>query len=183
MVEAIDVAAPIVAVGAAFILYVLIGRSNLLADADWWETARRRVLPQLNRFARRNGLGYAAYELSEREFAGRLEIDPEETETVLEALGFARMPLAAFKYAPDGRSEVGSWAKRDGLFARRQLHVMLFEADDAGTDLYAHDEYNAFNPATAAQHYLGISYDPTAGVERVRTLIRTRTDHELERAV
>lgn len=179
MVEAIDVAAPIVAAVGAFVLHVIIGRSNLGADADWWEDVRRGVLPQLNRFARRNGLGYAAYDLDEREFAGSLALEPEETELVLQALGFTRMPLAAFKYAPDGRPEIGSWARRDRLVAKRQLHVMLFEGEEGQTDLYAHDEYNAFNPATSTLHYLGIGYDPAEGVRQLRELIDSRTAHRL----
>lgn len=182
MVEALDVAAPIIAIVAGYALYFKLGRSNLGADDDWWEGIRRGVLPQLNRFARRRGFGYAAYHLSPAEYAGRLELPAERVERLLEDTGFERMPLAAFKYAPDDRPEVGSWAFREEgpLIAGRQDHVMLFEAEGA-TDLFAHNEFNAFNPFTATLHYLGIDIDVALGVSRVRQRLLEQTGWEVER--
>jgi len=73
---------------------------------------------------------------------------------------------------PDGRTEAASWARRDALLARRQTHVILFEADD-GVDIYAHEEPNALNPLTAWRHYRGRGYDPAAGVATVREWLNT----------
>lgn len=186
MAGALDIAAPIVAVVAAYLVYYVIGRSSLGADADWWETVRRTTLPQLNRLAARNGLGYAAYTLSWDEYVGRLEIPPERVEVLLEEAGFERMPLAAFKYDPVGRPEVGSWAYRDGhpLTAARQDHVMLFAVGDGerpmATDLYAHNEFNAFNPAFAVAHYLGVEYRPAVGIANVKRRLLEQTGWQVD---
>jgi hypothetical protein len=158
-VSATEVAAPLVAL-AGILLYLRLGRRRYGADADFWEVIRRTLLPQLNRLARRNGWGYAAYELSEAEFVGNVPASPEVFEKSIEGHGLLRMPLAAFKYAPDGRPEVGSWAWRSSLLARLQLHIIIFEAEDGTTDVYGHIEFNAYNPATALLHYTGAKYIP-----------------------
>lgn len=179
MVSALQIAAPLVAIIAVWVLYVRLGRSHLGADDDWWEAIRRLVLPQLNRVARRNGWGYAAYTLTWGEYAGRVHLGEEAFEKNLEALGFERMPLAAFKFDPSGRPEAGSWAYRDSLFAERQLHVIIFNHGGGAIDIFAHDEYNAFNPATALQHYLGVDYDPGAGVQQFIEMWSGRTGHPI----
>lgn len=160
--EPIEIAAPLVA-GAGLSAYLYLGKRHYGADADYWEVIRRSLLPQLNRFARREGLGYAAYKLTEEEFIGTYPQTPEEFEERLEELGFERQLLSAFKYAPDGREEVGSWAWRPSQLSRYQLHVIPFEREpergsEPTTDAAAHFEYNARNPATALLHYIGAVY-------------------------
>ena len=138
--------------------------------ADWWELLRRRGLPLLDRLARRRlpGQHYAAYTLSLDEVVGTIDASPEEVEQLLWDSGAKRMPLAAYKTLPDGRTEVGSWAWRDGLLAPKQTHVMLFDGDNGRTLVAAHKEANALNPFTALDHYLGRGYDVPAGERAVR---------------
>lgn len=160
--EPIEIAAPVVAL-AGLSAYLYLGRQHYGADADYWEVIRRSLLPQLNRLARRNGWGYAAYRLTEAEFIGTFDMPPEEFEERLEELGFERMPLAAFKYAPDGREEVGSWAWRPSMLSRFQIHIIPFESRETldgvpRTDAAGHLEYNAYNPLTAFGHYTGLMY-------------------------
>lgn len=160
----LDVAAPVVALLGLY-LYLRLGRAHYGPEADYVEVIRRSVLPQLNRLARRRGWGYTAYRLGRDEFVGYIEDDPEVVEERLHAAGYERMPLAAFKYSPDGRPEVGSWAWRESLLATRQVHVMLFETGDGeATEVYAHDEFNAYNPRVALAHYLGLGYVPLGGL-------------------
>jgi len=116
-------------------------------------------------------VGYAAYELEQREYAGRIGASVETVDELLAARGFERMPLSAWKTLPDGRSEAGSWARREGLLADRQLHVMLFRTGDGATDLYVHDEFNAYHPRHAAKHYHAVDYDPQAGYCQLQTLL------------
>lgn len=175
----IEIAAPLVAL-AGLLLYLHLGPKQYGPRADWWETLRRTVLPQLNRLAQRNGWGYAAYTLSPEEYIGTSERPPEMFEQFLSDHGFKRMPLAAYKYEPEemgGKGEVGSWAYRGSMLATRQDHLILFEAPSGGTDVYGHSEYNAYNPLTAAQHYLGVNYVPlgsVSGIERVERFIEER---------
>jgi len=164
------VGAPIVAVAGFVLLYGLLQPSHRGPTATFWNRGRAAVLPRLDRLASRLRLGYAAYELDDSEYAGRIDAPLEDVDTLLAAYGFERMPLSAWKTLPDGRSEAGSWARRDHPLAERQLHVMLFRAGDA-TDCYAHEEYNAFHPRYAADHYHGVSYDPPAGCRQLRELL------------
>jgi len=57
------------------------------------------------------------------------------------------------------------------MFSRDQLHVMVFEGVDGGTDIYAHHERNAYNPLTAYAHYRGRGYDPERGVKEAREIL------------
>ena len=146
-------------------------------QARFWNPLRRVLVPVLDRIARehltdRTGgeISYAAYELDNSEYVGRVEASVGEFERELYADGFERMPLAALKSLDDGRIERGSWARRDGLLASRQHHIMLFEspAGESGIDVYSHTEPNALNPAEAWAHYTGKRYDPQAGVDKTR---------------
>ena len=163
------VGAPIVAVAGVVLLYGVLRPSHRGPTATFWNKGRAAVLPKLDRVARRLRLGYAAYELDDSEYAGRIDAPLEDVDKLLAAYGFERMPLSAWKTLPDGRSEAGSWARREHPLAERQLHVMLFRADGA-TDLYAHEEFNAFHPRYAADHYHSVKYDPPAGCRQLQEL-------------
>lgn len=166
------IAAALVAAGGAY-LFLRLGKEHYGPDADYWELVRRALLPQLNRLARRNGWGYAAYQLSHDEYLGEVEESPEEFEERLYDMGAYRMPLAAYKYAPGPEriGEVGSWAWRPHLFSRRQVHIILFPGEDGGTLVFGHEEANAYNPLTAAQHYLGVGYQPLGFLELSDVLV------------
>jgi len=169
-----QVAAPLVAT-IALLLYLRARRSPyarrvLGPAADGWEYVRRGLLPMLDRFLRRqDGDHYASYELGEQELVGLIDAPPEEVEQMLWKRGATRMPLAALKRLIDGRVEVGSWAWRDGLLAREQVHIMLFRGvRDGETLVAAHKEPNALNPWTALDHYRGRGLDADAGEREVR---------------
>ena len=164
------VGAPVVAVAWFVLLYGLLQPTHRGPTATFWNRGRAAVLPQLDSIARRLRLGYAAYELDDSEYAGRIDAPIEDVDTLLAAYGFERMPLSAWKTLPDGRSEAGSWARRDHPLAERQLHVMLFRTGDGATDCYAHEEYNAFHPRYAADHYHSVDYDPPAGCRQLQEL-------------
>lgn len=161
----LEVAAPIIA-ALGLLVYLRLGKRHYGPDADYWEILRRSLLPQLNRLAKRNGWGYAAYTLSEDEHLGRTDEDVEAFEHRLHDLGFKRMPIAAYKYTEDGRGEIGSWAYRDSLLTTHQTHLILFHRDDdkPGVDVYGHSEYNAYNPMTAHRHYIGTGLQPLGGL-------------------
>ncbi|MFW5978424.1 MAG: hypothetical protein ACOCP2_04230 [Halohasta sp.] len=178
------IVAPIVATLGVILLYGVLRPPHRGPSARFWNRGRAAVLPAADRLARRLRMGYAAYELDDpREFAGRIDAPVETVDELLASHGFERMPLSAWKTLPDGRSEAGSWARREGLFAERQLHVMLFRADDDATDLYVHDEFNAFNPRYAAEHYHAVDYDPQAGIRQLRDLVGEYLDPTAPNAV
>jgi len=144
--------------------------SRLLGTEGWhWNPIRRLVLPPLDRLKRDRGLGYGSYSLSEDEFAGSHPSTPREVGEELAKSGYSRMPLSALKKSPDGsRVESASWAKRESTTADYQTHVMLFENDDGGTDVYAHHEYNAMSPKHAYEHYRGVDQNFEKGIEMVK---------------
>jgi len=138
-------------------------------EDDHVEDWRRTALPNLHTvFSWFDG--YAAYQLDDDEFAGRIDEQPDAVEELLWDRGCCRNPLAALKTDPSGDVEVGSWMYREEPTADRQVHVMLFRADGDGTDLYAHEEYSAGHPdpAVAIKHYEAEDYDPDAGVSWVQ---------------
>ena len=137
--------------------------------ADGWEYSRRLVLPLLDRLLRQRAPGqhYAAYTVSMDEVVGTIDATPEEVEQLLWDAGFRRMPLAALKTLPDGRTKVGSWAYRDSFLASKQTHVMLFATSEGQTLVAAHRETNALNPAVAMDHYRGRGYDVPGGEREV----------------
>lgn len=165
------IAAPVVATVGVVLLYGVLQPTHRGPAATFWNRGRKALLPTLDRLARRLRMGYAAYELQDREYAGRIDAPIEDVDKLLAAHGFERMPLSAWKTLPDGRSEAGSWARRDDPFAERQLHVMLFRTDDEETDCYVHEEFNAFHPRYATKHYHGVDYSPRAGRRQLRELM------------
>ena len=146
-------------------------------QARFWNPLRRALVPVLDRIADQHlddrtggAISYAQYELDNSEYVGRVEASVGEFERALYDSGFKRLPLAALKTLPGGRIERGSWARREGLLAERQTHVMLFEspAGESGIDVYAHAEPSAINPTTAWKHYRGVGYSPSEGVDELR---------------
>jgi len=167
----IAIAAPLVAAVALIAWYGYADDTVRGPRASWWNGLRRLILPLLDRLAREHTIGYAAYDIPEREFVGRVDASIGELEAELWALGFERMPLSAWKTTEDGRQERGSWAYRDGPLAERQLHVMLFDGVDGGVDVYAHDEYNAMNPRVALKHYRGTDLNAEAGRRQFKGIL------------
>jgi len=52
--------------------------------------------------------------------------------------------MAAHTSLEDGRSEVGPWVhRRERVEPRMQVHVMLFDAGEGRTDVYAHKEFSS----------------------------------------
>lgn len=170
----VEIAAPLVATAALLAtLWALQQprtRTLLGPAADGWEILRRLVWPLLDRVARRrlDGGHYAAYELGAKEVVGVIDAPPEEVEQLFWDAGAVRQPLAALKTLPDGRVERGSWAFRSSLLARKQTHVMLFQAPEGRTLVAAHQEANALNPLVAMDHYRGVGMDVNAGEREVR---------------
>jgi hypothetical protein len=157
-------------------------------DPTFWNPIRRALIPTLDRFVDTSGddaglpskLDYAAYELAYSEHAATVDAGVHEIGEALADAGYKRMPLAALKTLLDGRVERASWASRDGLLARQQTHVMVFDAPPgtAGVELYAHVEPNALNPLRAWAHYRGRGYDPAAGGEAVREWLEKETEFD-----
>lgn len=130
----------------------------------WWEAVRRRVSRTLGSlFDERAG----PRPVTDAEFAGTLPMSLDEAERTLRDAGFVRNPFSRLK-TRDGEPEIGSWARRAGPLAERQVHVMLFEHDGSGIDVYAHEEPSSVNPFTGGSHYGGRGQNVALGVERAR---------------
>lgn len=131
----------------------------------WWEPLRRTVSRGLGVVDERAG----PRPITRGEYAGWLDLSLPAAERLLRSRGFVRNPFSRLKVR-DGRPEAGSWVRRDGPFARRQLHVMLFRSGD-GVDVYAHEEPSNANPAVGADHYDGSSQRVAAGVRAARATL------------
>ncbi|MBP1988305.1 hypothetical protein [Halolamina salifodinae] len=156
-------AAPVVAAVFLGITYYQAQRGRRGPEAGFWEFVRGTAIPTLDKVGRAMDIGYAAYTVGYQEYAGTLEMPPEQAESFLYEHGFRRNPLSAYKTLPDGREEQGSWVWRENLLAKKQLHVMMFERRNGETDCFAHREYSAINPLTALKHYRGVDYSPKKG--------------------
>lgn len=165
--------APIVSL-ISVTLYSTLDSSHLGIEATHWHRIRQRWLPLVDSIVSRYGIGYTTYELDDQEFVGRVDMPVERVEMLLADKGFERMPLSAWKTLDDGRSEDGSWCIREHPLAERQLHVILFQSNNGMTDLYAHEEYNPFNPRYATKHYNCIGYDPESGKQKIKEIL---SDH------
>jgi hypothetical protein len=113
------------------------------------------------------------------EFAGALDRNLPETEQWLHDMGFVRNPIARLK-TRDGTPEAGSWVYRESPLARRQLHFMLFESDDGGIAVYAHEELSSVHPLYGPGHFRGEGQSVGAGVERARELLPLDTEGALD---
>lgn len=76
-------------------------------------------------------------------------------------------------------SMLGRFLQSSGdVFARRQTDVTIFtrHSDDDAVQIwvYAHDEPNSLNPATAWRHYLAKSWIAERGVSEVRNVLNSR---------
>lgn len=177
--------APLISFFAAVITACLVPRV-LDNRIRFWKTVRSK-LPLFHDEAKQNGF-YTAVQLEKDSYAGTVGTTPDQTFDILQRFGYSYQWLASHKTDPYGRSEVGSFAWRDyppgqdstnplrRLYAiivpRRQVHVMLFENADGTTDLYAHEEYSAYNPLVATLHFYGVHLSPQDGIETVRSHIR-----------
>ncbi len=164
-------AAPVVAGAFLLVTFYQARKGRRGPEAEFWELVRGTVIPLLDKAGRALDVGYAAYTVGYHEYAGSLEMRPEEAERFLYEHGFRRNPLSAYKTLPDGRKEQGSWVYRKNLLAKRQLHVMTFDRPGGGTDLFAHWELSAINPMTALGHYRGKSYSPKKGEQKLEQLL------------
>lgn len=153
--------------GAALGLLVTYGlptRRIVGPEARWQEPVRRRASRVLG-----SVLDYRAgpREIDDGEYAGRLRMSVAECERLLWAEGFVRNPFSRVK-TRGGDPEAGSWVYRESPLAERQLHVMLFPAEDGDTDVYAHDELSSVNPFVGAEHFDGTGQDYERGVALAR---------------
>lgn len=148
-------------------------------NADWLERLRASVLPPLDAVLERKfGGPGSAYRLGPGEHAAAVSVSPEVVEERLWELGLRRNPLAASKTVADGRREVGSWAYRGELVAdRRQIHIILFQRADGGTDIYAHREFSSAikwlyrDRSVLRRHYRGVGYSAAEGKAFVRKYV------------
>lgn len=149
--------------------------SSTWSEQDWWEPLRRVLVPTIDKVLRMVGLRAVAH-VYPAEYAATVDMGEEALEEWLEARGFTRNPLAAYKTTPDDRKESGSWRRTDD--EGWQLHVMLFDAENRETDVYAHREVawtpDAFTPSGIRQniaHYTGKGQSGPEGVRRFRGLL------------
>ena len=173
------------ALAAVVLVIVAFVRRRLGPNADWVETLRACALPPLDPVLQRYfGSPGSAYRLGPEEHAASEDAPPEEVERHLWDLGARRTLLAASKTAGD-RVEAGSWAYRESpVPPRKQVHVMLFEREGGGTDIYAHQEFSSEigwlwkNPEVLYRHYNGHGYSPEDGEAFVRGLLLRRLQKE-----
>lgn len=164
--------APIVA-SAAALAYTLLPRSLFGYTATQWNPLRRWLLPTLDSLKSEGGNGYAMYALDAGEHAAIVNNPVREVSKAFALADYTRMPLSALKKNHTGDIiEAASWSKRDSLFAERQTHAMLFDLGDGRTAVYAHTEYNAYNPKVAYKHYRGKGQNYDDGVHRATKVLR-----------
>lgn len=103
--------APVIALSVAWILYIGLGTHVLGADDDYWPALRYLLLTILHHAGKEHGL-YATLVQDETQFVAVIQMDEEAFEEELEAAGYLRNPLSAYKTTTEGYPEVGSWARR-----------------------------------------------------------------------
>lgn len=150
-------------------LYRLLGPRHLGPGSDGWDTLRTRCVRLFDRLTpSSSGQGVFQADVEPDEYAGTVEVPPEEATRLLWGAGFHRNPLSGIR-SRDGDPEISSWVYRESPLSRRQIHVHLFPGEEPGTtDLYAHKEYSSVNPRVAVEHYRGSGKDVQAGVSEVR---------------
>lgn len=101
---------------------------------------RQRLGPRIDRVART--FGQPTTRVYPAGYVGTVPLPIAEVEAELRDSEFTWDPLSMYHYTPEGNDTDGSWAYRSSWLADRQLHVVLFEAGSAVTEVYAHDEFN-----------------------------------------
>ena len=122
---------------------IRIPKRLLGADDDWIEVVRKTAHDTLDPYLKRLE---TSREVCLEQYVGRIQIDEESFEEVLEQLGFIRNPLAYYKYTPEDRPSTGSWVLLSGdgpikIRSGRQLHITIYESED-GIDVFAHNEFD-----------------------------------------
>lgn len=118
------------------------------ADADWQEGLRAYWYPRLHPLLTALPVrGYAVGLVTWNQYVCHCEEAEEVIEEELEACGFRRNPVAAYKRLRDGRTSEGSWVllhkdAPDLVAPGMQLHITLFAPSDGsdGRVLFAHYE-------------------------------------------
>lgn len=142
---------------ALTLVLVVVGLAQRLLgpDADWVESKRQRYWLKANEFITMIGT-FSVRELHPYEYACRIDVDDAElsdneqasdaVERELYRNGVYRNLIASKKFRRDGAVRTwtdSSWAKRNHLFSKRQLHLHLVDVDgENAVDVYAHEEPN-----------------------------------------
>jgi len=163
------------AIAGLLITYALPVRWVQGPEGKWWESLRRHCSQRLGQLDEQAG----PRPITKYEYAGALDHSVEETEQMLWKMGFVRNPFARLK-TRSGEPEAGSWAYRESPLAPRQLHLMLFEREDGGTDVYAHEELSSVHPLCAPDHFRGCGQSVGAGVRRTREWLTLDTTNAPE---
>jgi len=145
---------------------------------DWLESLRRRVVPTIGKFISllEDLLGKQLYHNSQsrnNQFVGRIEMNEEEFERVLDNAGYERNPLAWLKRNSEREIEEGSWRSLD---EKMQTHLIFYDgekAPNANTGelfIYAHYEYRW--DVHPWKHLVGEDVSYKDGVEEVRKMLQ-----------
>ena len=168
--------------GFAIVSLLVLGRlyagEHLFNDrARFWGPLRRHAIPILHRlFQRHDEDLYAETEIGTDEVVDIVDRSPEDVLEDLGDAGYEPQPLASFARDWLGRPEVASWARYEGpapfhgaphFLRPRQVHVRLFETDDGGTVITAHEEATPWRPDQWRDHYRGETLDVETGVVMV----------------
>lgn len=127
--------------------FIRLGEAFLEPDDDYVEKGRRRVFETAQRLF--GDYHTFIYNIGNADYVTTVDMTPDELEELLWENGYKRNLVSARKYRipPDGAKQWahGSWALYNN--EGHQHHVYIFESKDGGTDLYAHTEDNATDPA------------------------------------
>lgn len=143
------------------------------SSLDWTTRVRRRVLPTVHRIKEPFG-GFAQCTQHPSEYVGTVQRELNAFRPDLEAMEFAPEPIASLKVHRDGRTSVGSWARRKSPLAKWQLHVTLFQDGRDTIEVFAHREYSWLRHPY--KHYTAEVWDTAGGVDRMRSLL---TEHDV----
>jgi len=176
--------APIVALLVGYLLYGVLGTRYLGPDDDYWESIRARALPIVDSIARSRGL-YAETDMHRSAYVGSVRMTANEFERTLLDARYLRQPLSSLHYAPDGRTEDGSWSRPtgplfpisevlrrhiplstfpgrsvraiDSILALKQIHVVFFADEVDGEPVIDVYTHREYNPLNplVAPHHYG----------------------------
>lgn len=114
---------------------------------DWVERWQKRVYVAANPLLKRIG-GYSVSKITEADFVGTVEDDSDAVERQLYDAGYQRNLLSSRKYRRINGDK--QWSDGSFVFDPKQTdtqhHVILFDAADGGTDIYAHKERTVRDP-------------------------------------